>query len=473
MINSNNKDKKNKDISKYIVSSLAVFAFVICFIQITPVYLWDEAVFLSSAENLDSNTPYYSEIDYRPPLIIVLIYLISLVLNIETGSQILISLFFSAAIIGIFLLAKELFNKKVGVISSILLISAPFILHWTPKIMNDIPALTLSLFLFYFLFKWKNTGKNLFLIFGGIFCGLSFLMRFTSLMFIPLSFIVLILISSSLKKKIKSVSYFLLSTILVCLPYILWVELTQGSFISLILKAQKIAAESIPMVINPVFYLEAAFMIVALPCILGLLIYISNLIINKDKILKSEIFLILWFLSFLIYFSLTPHKEVRYFLPAIPPLFILSAYGYSKLKKQYFKIITIFAILLFVISYLHFGYFSGADNFEEQKMFNRSSELKNASGYLKEIISKNSTIYTHTLYPAIAYYTKIETRATWPWDEDFYKEFPKNMPKAGYYIDIKDTGKEPNKEWIKNNTYFKIIKEFSYFDLYEYSYPLI
>ncbi len=466
MVKSN---KKNKNTLTYLILGFAILAFVICFVQIHKIYLWDEAVFLSSAENLNNPTPYYSEIDYRPPLIIILIYLMSLVLNIEIGAQILVSLFFSAAIIGIFLLSKELFNKKVGIISSILLISAPFIFHWAPKIMNDIPALTLSLFLFYFLFKWKNTGNNIFVILGGIFCGLSFLMRFTSLMFIPLSILLLFFTSNKFKEKIKSIGYFLLSTILICLPYILWIELTQGDFISLIIKAQKIAAESIPTIINPFFYLWAVFMIVALPCIFGLLIYTLKKIINKDKMSKNEIFLLIWFLSFVVYFSLTAHKEVRYLLPAIPPLFILSAYGFSKLEKKYFNIIAIITIFLLIISFNYFGYFSGVDNFEEQKMFIRSYELKNASEYLKEVIAKDSIIYAHTLYPAISYYTKIETHATWPWNEEFYKEFPKNMPRSGYYIDIKDTGKYPNKEWLSNNNHFKIIREFSSFDLYSYS----
>ncbi len=446
-----------KNYSFYFVMALFLIAFIVILIQARNIYLWDEAVFLSSAENLGKSNPYYTEIDYRPPLIILLISFGSLFMNLEMAAHIIIALFFAFGVVGIFLLTKEIYNEKAGIIASLLFISAPFIFHWASKIMNDIPAITLSIFLFYFLFKWKNENRILFILLSGLFCGLSILMRFTSFMFIPL--VILFFLIFTKKQDYKHFILFLISAFVVVLPYVLWVQLTQGSFIALVLKAQKIAAESIPAVSNPLYYFNATFMILALASLFGLLLFILSKIEQK-KITKVEIFLLIWFFSFLVYFSLMAHKEVRYLLPAMAPVFVLSAIGYSKIKKQFIKIIVIIAILLLFFSYLNFNYFSGKNDFKEELMLQRSKALISVAEYINKNMPQDYIIYSHSLYPIIAYYSKKPTKATWPWDETFYDQFPKNMLDSGYYIHIEGVDKEPSKEWLDQNSAFEKIREF-------------
>ena len=192
----------NKKRACYFILFLCLIAFASSLIQSSNIYLWDEAVFLSSAENVGKQEPYYTEIDYRPPLIIFLINWFSF-FGIETGEYIIVALFFALGVLGIFLLAKEIFNEKTGMIASLLFLTAPYFVHWAPKIMNDVPAFTLSLFLFYFLFRWKNERKNIYIILSGVFCGLAILMRFTSLMFVPLAILFIVFVRLNLKEKIK------------------------------------------------------------------------------------------------------------------------------------------------------------------------------------------------------------------------------------------------------------------------------
>jgi|GEM_PF-2841590 len=482
--------KKNNQKKYFIIMIvLVVSAFFMTLLQANNIYLWDEAVFLSSAETLGYAHPYYTEIDYRPPLIILLVAFGSLFANIEIAAHIIVAIFFALAVGGIFLLGKETFNEKVGIFASILLILAPYFIHWSPKIMNDVPSFGLSLFLFYFLFKWQHSKNRLFLFLSGIFCGFCILMRFTSLMFVPLGFLFIFFVKSKFKEKVSYSALFLVFTILTLVPYMLWVQFTQNQFhhpfpfpfITLLFRAQAIAAGSIPAIIDPLFYFKASYILIAPVGLAGLILYIVSIIKNK-KIFSSEVFLWIWFISFFIYFSIMAHKEVRYLLPAIPPLLVLASLGYSRIRIPQMKtsfrkivvlIFVLIIVLLLIFTFYNFNYFSGKMDFGEDIMLERSAALKQVAPFIKENLLQDEVIYADSLYPNIAYYTKRKTIATWPWDQEFYKKFPENMPYNGYYVKIKGIDKEPNEEWLDNSPFFRKIKEEGIIIIYEYKRPIV
>ena len=135
-----------KKLDKKFLISIILFSAIMFFISLFPInkiYLWDEAVYLSTAENLFKPDPYYSEISYRPPLLPLLIKIGSVLFDINIIAHILISLFFVLGIISLYLLGKEVFNEKTGFIAGIFFGTSPFLLHISTKIMTDITQFNL------------------------------------------------------------------------------------------------------------------------------------------------------------------------------------------------------------------------------------------------------------------------------------------------------------------------------------------
>jgi uncharacterized membrane protein len=76
----------------------------------------------------------------------------------------------------------------------------------------------------------------------------------------------------------------------------------------------------------------------------------------RDKKYRFQlIFLILWVLILLISASLMGHKEVRYALPLVPAIAIISAVGISNLKK--YQVIGIFIIIVALLIFFLYPQF--------------------------------------------------------------------------------------------------------------------
>lgn len=133
----------------------------------------------------------------------------------------------------LFLIAKEIFNKKIALITAFLWMSYPFNL-WFLKNPNTesifIPLLYLGIFLYILALKRKKI-ELMFL--GGIFLSLASLTRFISL-FLPLLlafFIFIYLTKESKKLNFFLVGVLLIGSFLAFSPWMVYTFLNSGSFI--------------------------------------------------------------------------------------------------------------------------------------------------------------------------------------------------------------------------------------------------
>ena len=183
---------------------------------------WDEAEYLSTAKSWAFGVPY----DYnpqRPPLfqaISALAFLIGLGEGFIKFALVLLPSV--ALVISIYYLAKEMFNERVGLMSSIFASVSWTFLFWTSRVQPDFFSMTFQVLSILFMWKfWKGAG-NKFSIYAGIFAALGFYFKVSALL-VPVAFMVYILIKDRLEGfKIKGHYYFAIAFIVTLIPYMIW-----------------------------------------------------------------------------------------------------------------------------------------------------------------------------------------------------------------------------------------------------------
>lgn len=134
----------------------------------------------------------------------------------------------------LFLLAKNIFNKKIALISAFLWASYPFNL-WFLKNPNTeiafIPLLYLGIF--FYVLALKNKSYK-FAFWSGVFLALSSSVRIISLflgLFLAVLLFIFLFKSASFKFKTAIVAIFLLGSFVITVPWALYAEQKSGSFI--------------------------------------------------------------------------------------------------------------------------------------------------------------------------------------------------------------------------------------------------
>ncbi len=454
----------------FVVGPLIVCAFISALVPISTRYLWDEAVYLSTADNLGRTAPYYTEISYRPPLLPVLLKLGGRVLPMETFGHVLVAAFFAAGVTAVFLLGRRLWNPTAGLISAGLMVASPFFVHWSHKIMSDIPAVTLGLasILCFYAMVDEERHRLWLSIAAGILFTAAVLMRF--LMGTLLIFPLYLLAAKRLALKRGLVT--MLSAALAAMPYLVWAQLYAGGMFKPFLQAAFIVRGS-ELVTGNLYYASAALVIAGPLTVLGLVFYlVPGLGRRRTDVIAVEVPLLLWAILVSAYLTNSPHKEIRYLLPVVPILFLIAGAGYARCKRRPVLVAAALAALIagaFTLSRL--PYFNGSQDLGEDQLLAYADQTRDAANFLRPRLTPGQVIYTSSLYPIMAWYTKWPTEALWPWDDSFYLAFPKNMRTDGYLVVYKQVKKEPTLEWLDHRLEFRKIKDFPDMAIYAYDAP--
>ncbi|MDD5145566.1 MAG: glycosyltransferase family 39 protein [Candidatus Pacebacteria bacterium] len=133
----------------------------------------------------------------------------------------------------LFLLAREIFNKKIALLSSILWMSYPFNLWFIKNPNTEVPFIPLLYFgIFLYILAAKKKDLKI-MFFSGLILGLSSLARLINL-FLPLAlflFIFFLLEGELKKKKLIFATVFLLGAVISFLPWGLYTFAKTGNFI--------------------------------------------------------------------------------------------------------------------------------------------------------------------------------------------------------------------------------------------------
>lgn len=432
--------------------------------------LWDEAVFLASAETLGQANPYFSDLDERPPLMILLLKCASFVLPLPEGGRILTAALYVLGILLMVRLGERLWGVGEGLVAGALMAASPFFLTWSGAVLTDVPSAVLAIAAVYLACVGAGDRDAASFASGAVLAA-SFLMRW------PTVLVGAAILTMALGGALR------IRQLLLCgagfaagiVPYLTWAWLRFGNPIEPIRRGVQAIEGSEP--IAQWTYYFAAMAILAAPLALsGLVLYLATL--SRDSTrgwLKTDLPLVVWSILLPLYLTTVLHKEERYVAAAIPPLFLLAARGWSVAFRRRTLAWRVPVMLLAAASFVCLAWnFDVLELDSDAKKDHRtvSSDISRAAPVIQDAIPDGGVVYANHLWPVVAYATKVETVGLWPRDERFFDHFPSNMSRDGVLVHITGIEKEPGEEWLDSRREFRRVATTGRVVVYAYKAPI-
>lgn len=407
--------------------AVLLFAFVIrlyYFIKVGAQPLWwDEACYGSLAKNLISHLwDGTFIIEYETlirPFFFPFIWSLLLRIGIpEMGIRFILE--FIPSILSVFfvyLVGKEVFGKRAGIISAFIFSVLWIHLFYTVRLLTNVPALVF-LFVSIYLFIKSTKSEFNFKLFSVslILLSISTLIRYPNGIIFFVYLFMLILNRQFFIKKLKF-WYSGLIGIFPVLLFFLYNFITQGNIFPALLAGKYVGASEIiakPLAFNLLsyipIYLKNIFFIFF---ILGIIIILFELLVGynlipNNKRLKNYLLLILILIgvySFFIFYMRV--AEDRWLFATSLPICCIAGFGvdstYKFIKKynKYFAIALVFCILFFgAYSQIKF-----ADNLIENKQVSYL-QIRQGFEWIKENTPQESIIIGNAIQPYAIYYSE-------------------------------------------------------------------
>jgi len=407
---------------------------------------WDAAEYLSAAKRWTIAPQMVDYWYYRRgllwPLICAGFYMTGLG---EPGIRFITMLFSVGIIIVSYLWIKEMFNKKLALLTAIGLTLSWTILFFTARPLTYIPSpifILLSGYLF-----WKGYVKNQgdkYIYLSSIFLGLAIFIRMQNLMFIPIFFVFVFLKEKFrflLNKKLW-LSLLIIFIILIPLVIVYWqhygnplfdilgYNLGIESFATEKIVERGVSEKGIKVVyqhlndmpylltgksssffgglIQPLFLLSfIGFIIILIEVILG------YDIIFKNSEIQKKLFIILFIIFFYIEMGYAGAVIYQaYMIPVLPFIFLLASFSLMKIGgviNNYFKInkkiIYVIIVILFIAIFIP-NMIWGFQLIEIKRT--SFEEIKEVGLWIKEHSDTNDIVISSS-YPQVGYYSERPT----------------------------------------------------------------
>ncbi len=297
---------------------------------------WDEVIHLNSGNFLywGLYTKYLNNAFY-PPLFDTVTFLSFKAFGISVLSARLVPAVFSIlSLWAVFELANQMYGEKVALLSAVLFGVMPGF-FWLSRM-----ALLETMLLFFFLvsllffYRWLKIRQDRLLVFAGLAVGLGFLAKYQMIIAGVVMLLSLIfLVRNQLKQALKKFSLTIITALLVITPWIIVAyEVYASEFLSQWIYALQVGnpersvySDRFPL---PIFYFIemvwpynnihpiSIFLFVA-----GL----AGLVFLVWRHSREDKFVLIWFVSVFVFFTLIDNKVWRYVLPLFPALAIAAS----------------------------------------------------------------------------------------------------------------------------------------------------
>ena len=439
--NNNNSSKK-----EYILLGILLFAIVLriyyLFVTIDQPVWWDEAEYLSAAKNWASQVPY----EFNPQRPILLSVLEAVIFMLGGGEWVLRFMLGTLPSLGIvlftYLLGKEMYDKNTGLIASFLMSSFWLLLFNTARLHVEALLLFFTILSIYALWKGFVNQNNKYKIATGLFLGLSFLTKFTSILLIAVSFLFLLITKRTKLFKDKHAWLSLLLFVITILPYFIWSKIKFGSFFVFLTGSREVTALLTNSDVGRTFGWYVLNFIPQFTLTLLLIAFFVGIYTLKELVLGFDLFLknqglkrvyadffnvIFIVANFLFFIFIQRSAEDRWLLPIAISLFLLIALGLQYVHQILvkFKVPKIAAtiFILLVMGAATYAHISRADQIIDEKK-ESYLQVKQAALWLKENTKEDDVIITASA-PQTTYYSERKTIGYGP-QEDI-EEIIKNV----------------------------------------------
>jgi len=484
-------DKRTEKITAWFKNpyNLAFFSIMLFAIAIRLYYFvltknqplwWDEAEYFMLARHWAGLSPHMGYLfdpvrQFLNPLLMSVFFRITGV-N-EFLPRLLILILSIGSVLGTYYLGKEMFDKKIGLLSSFFMSVFWVNLFFSFRVLVDMHSLaffTFSAFFFYKYFK-NNKPKDLYL--ASLLIGVGTLFKLSTAFLLPAIFLYLLMTErlAFLKKKEIWIAAFIF--VLTLSPYIIWGYYQFGEFI-LIKSPSSVAPDSYLwdginhlksyLILFPSYlsWLLLLVFILGLVSMYKLILGFDLLSKKGDDELKKQLFLILILIIPMILVSvMLDHTEDRYVLNSFPATFIISsifiikAFNFIKNKNKIFAIILLILLLGFAAQFQ----IKSSDGLIKNKI-NSYSEVKEAGIWINQNSEPLDLVATNS-NPQIKYYANREIIQI-PNTEEEFEEILKSNPKLKYFV-ISAIQKSPdwaysypqNKNLTAVNAYFADVEQ--------------
>ena len=354
-----------------LISAIIILALVskLIFLDLRPLH-HDEGVNYFFVKKIITGQGFsYDPTNYHGPFYFFLLALSFIILGVSE-----FSLRFPAALAGIFLIATVLFLNFKDKINNyklaILLILSPSLLYYSRYSIHESWFILFSFFSLYFLNKVIEEKTLEKLPFLAVFLGFAFITKETAIILL-FAFFIIILFNIKEIKKIsfkKEKDILIISAVIFILIWIIFFTsfLTNLQGLSDSIKTfQPWTSTGIEGKGHekPIYYFlkliikyEFPFFILS---IAGVYLYFKKEIKenNKREKIEKNLFIknsIIWFLVFLIIYSLIPYKTPWLVINITLPMILLSAYALEKIKFK--KIIFIISIIYLLLTSIYLNF---------------------------------------------------------------------------------------------------------------------
>ncbi|MDP3027342.1 MAG: glycosyltransferase family 39 protein [Nanoarchaeota archaeon] len=409
---------------------------------------WDEADYMDLARYWAGLSPQVSVI-IEPVRQVLNPFLMSLVFRIAGVNEFIPRVFMLilsiASVVGMYSLGKELYSRRVGLLSSFFMSFFWLNLFFTYRILVDMHSLaffTISAFLFY---KYFKTGSCPSLYWASALIAIGTLFKLSTAFLLP-AILIYALITEKLsifkKKEIWIAAGIFL---LILSPYLLWGYSEFGGFI-LTKSAGEVAPENYSVQANNLIAYLKLFptylsLIVLIIFILGLIsmyklfVGFDILIKNKDETLERDLYLLLILIIPLVLVSIMlNHSEDRYILFIFPAVFIIASafifavFDFIKKKGKFLAILFIILVLIFAMN----SQIRHADSLIKNKK-DSYLQVKEAGLWIKEN-SKETDVIMSSSYLQIKFYADRETISVNSLTEEEMDKLRNSTNKPKYYM---------------------------------------
>ncbi len=217
----------------YLVGGVLLLAFLIriyYFITTKGQTLWwDEAEYMASAKHWAFDVPYNLN-EQRPPIFQLMAAGLLKFGFEETALKFILVILPSTALVFVtYLLGKEMFGWKTGLIVAFGTGTVWSILFWTARFQPDFLSVTFQLLAFLFFWKFIKNENKKFAVYTGIFSAVAFYFKISALL-VPLSIIIFALYYNGFKFLVKKNYWWMFSSFIIGLiPFMLWQIIAFGN----------------------------------------------------------------------------------------------------------------------------------------------------------------------------------------------------------------------------------------------------
>lgn len=376
--------------SRALTSALILVSFLMIFLGLghNSLIPWDEAIYAKIAKNMMMDSNYLvmhwipGKIWYeKPPLLMWSISgLFKLLGYTSLAAKLPSAMAGFGTIVATYFFSKRIFTRRAALITTLSLTTTVSFILYSRMAMTDVLCtffITLSLYAFYFSTESKKGKMYFWLVLSGIFSGLAVMTKgvvgLIPLVIIGLFSLYLLFSNKSGLAILRNAFITIVVSILVFLPWHLKMfQLFGDVFINNYLGYHVFerATEAIEDKGQPIYWYLIVIKVSMRLWFISLLgafpFVLYNIFKRGDTLASSSkkilIFITLWSLTILAFFSLAQSKLVWYIIPIYVPLALLNGYFIDKVYSMLVQKVTIFSnkIISFVVFYVFtiiiFGY---------------------------------------------------------------------------------------------------------------------